>query len=182
MPKKKRTKGLSEKRTNPAPVFSDGELWIVKHGRLVPAPGRPENEKHLFRVVGEKLPYDCLAAVRTDMEERGLSTEGVYVAHDSMGFARYIGRGQIFVRLAACFAKKPLELAYFSFYVVLAKKHEREIETALIRCAGPLLYFNTRKKNITIQPGNIRDYEPGTQYYERQWKKGPARQYDDGDE
>ena len=65
-----------------------------------------------------------------------------------------------------------LELVYFSFYVVLHKKHEREIETLLIRAAGPLLQFNTRKKRVSIMPGNIKDYEAGTFFYERQYKKG----------
>jgi hypothetical protein len=97
---------------------------------------------------------------------------GVYVAHDSMGFPRYIGRGAIFTRLKARKDAQPLELTYFSFYVVSEKKHEREIETLLIRAAGPLLQFNTRKKRVNIIPGNIRDYEAGTFFYERQYKKG----------
>ena len=37
---------------------------------------------------------------------------------------------------------------------------------------GPLLEFNTRKKRVDIMPGNIRDYEAGTFFYERQYKKG----------
>jgi len=54
------------------------------------------------------------------------------------------------------------ELRYFSFYVVLEKSHEREIETLLIRSSGPQLHFNSRKKRVDIQPGDIRDYEAGT--------------------
>ncbi len=106
------------------------------------------------------------------MLQEGFSTDGIYVAHDSMGYARYVGRGNIFTRLKARQKAQVLELIYFSFYVVHDKKHEREIETLLIRAAGPLLAFNTRKKQVTILPGNIRDYEPGTHFYERQYKKG----------
>ncbi|MGC2745261.1 MAG: hypothetical protein WA672_18995, partial [Candidatus Angelobacter sp.] len=100
---------------------------------------------------------------------------GVYVAHDSMGYARYIGRGSIFQRLTARKATQMLELKYFSFYVVKEKKHEREIETLLIRAAGPLLQFNTKKKRLTISAGNIRDYEAGTLFFERHYKKGKKR-------
>lgn len=66
-----------------------------------------------------------------------------------MGYARYIGRGRIFPRLRARLKSQILELKYFSFYVVEEKKHEGEIETLLIRAAGPLLQFNTQKKEST---------------------------------
>jgi hypothetical protein len=35
-----------------------------------------------------------------------------------------------------------------------------------------MLTFNERKKPVTIETGNIRDYEGGTVFYERQRKKG----------
>lgn len=89
-----------------------------------------------------------------------------------MGCPRYIGRGDIFLRLEARHKAQPLELKYFSFYVVSEKKHEREIETLLIRAAGFLLEFNDRKKRGGIAHGNIRDFEAGTLFYERQQKKG----------
>lgn len=88
-----------------------------------------------------------------------------------MGYARYVGRGAIFTRLKAGARQSTLEIAYFSFYVVEEKNHEREIETLLIRAAGPLLYFNERMKRLSLSPGNIRDYEPGTEFYERQYKR-----------
>ncbi len=94
------------------------------------------------------------------------------MAHDSMGCPRYIGRGNIFQRLEARKMAHPLELEYFSFYVVSEKKHEREIETLLIRAAGFLLEFNDKKKRVGIAPGNVGDYEAGTIFYERQYKKG----------
>jgi hypothetical protein len=65
-----------------------------------------------------------------------------------------------------------LELKYFSFYVVEERKHEGEIETLLIRAAGPLLQFNTKKKRVTISTGRLLDYEAGTQFFERRYKKG----------
>ena len=165
-------KAASKKQVH-ACVYSDGELWNVQFGELKRKKGNPGKAEHLFRVVGEKLPFEALADVRNYVRERGFGTTGVYVAHDSMGFPRYIGRGAIFGRLKTRKDSQDLELVYFSFYVVSEKKHEREIETLLIRAAGPLLEFNTRKKRVGIKPGNIRDYEAGTYFFERQHKKGP---------
>jgi hypothetical protein len=145
-------------------------MWRV--GRLVPAPGRPGRQPRLFTVLAEKIPYEALDAVRKDMDAAKIRARGVYVAHDSMGYARYVGRGEIFQRLKARKSAQELELVYFSFYIVEKRNHEREIETLLIRAAGPLLAFNARKKNASIYPGNIKDYEPGTYFYERQYKKG----------
>lgn len=159
-------------KTVRACVYKDGELWTVQFGELKRHQGNPGKTEHLFRVIGEKLPYAALSTVRKHVQGQGFGTDGVYVAHDSMGFPRYIGRGAIFERLKARKKAQVLELMYFSFYVVSEKKHEREIETLLIRAAGPLLQFNTRKKRVSIMPGNLRDYEAGTFFYERQYKKG----------
>ncbi|HVK95007.1 MAG TPA: hypothetical protein VM571_09800 [Noviherbaspirillum sp.] len=153
-------------------VYKDDKLWNVQYGHLKRGKGNPGKTEHLFRVVGEKLPFDSLAAVKRHVTESGFGTNGVYVAHDSMGFPRYIGRGSVFGRLKTRKDAQELELIYFSFYIVSEKKHEREIETLLIRAAGPLLQFNTKKKRVGILPGNIRDYEAGTYFYERQYKKG----------
>jgi hypothetical protein len=125
--------------------------------------------------VGEKIPYDALPFVKKLVEDRGKEVEGVYVAHDSMGFARYVGRGNVFGRLAARKKTQPRELAYFSFYIVAQKKHEREIETLLIRVGGAHLHFNERKKRVDIEAGNVNDYEAGTCYVERQRKRGRTK-------
>lgn len=151
-PKASATKTIEAKR-----VYRN-EQWTVHYGTLKPGRGRPELTARLFSVLGEKLPYECLNAVRNYLRKSGLTRQGVYVAHDSMGCARYIGRGNIFSRLETRRKAQVLELKYFSFYVVKDKKHEREIETLLIRAAGPLLEFNTKKKTVTISTGNIRDY------------------------
>jgi hypothetical protein len=50
-----------------------------------------------------------------------------------------------------------------------------KIETLLIRAAGFLIEFNTRKKRVGIEHGNVRDFEAGTEFYERQTRKGRAR-------
>lgn len=152
-------------------VWNDSQ-WTVGHGRLIPGPGRPGKQSHLFKVIGEKLPIESLEDVNKQMKSAGFGREGVYVAHDSMGYARYVGRGRIFSRLKSRAKKSKLEIRYFSFYVVQAKLHEREIETLLIRVGSPMLYFNERKKRLDLSPGNIRDYEPGTDFYERHYKKG----------
>lgn len=159
------------KKTIIACVYKDDELWNVQFGELKRGKGHPGID-HLFKVVGEKLPYDALSIVKKHVIDREFETNGIYIAHDSMGVPRYIGRGRIFDRLKKRQDAQFLELKYFSFYIVSDKKHEREIETLLIRAAGPLLEFNTRKKRVDITPGNINDYEAGTYFYERQYKKG----------
>jgi hypothetical protein len=128
-------------------VFQD-DLWVVRFGSLRST--HRESVQSLFEVVGEKLPFEALANVNGYLGKKGIRRQGVYVAHDSMGCARYIGRGRIFPRLRACKRRHRLELKYFSFYVVTEKKHEREIETLLIHSAGPLLQFNTQKKRVTL--------------------------------
>lgn len=120
----------------------------------------------------KKLPFDALEKCKKDMESYGYSTDGVYLAHDSFGVARYGGRGQIFDRLAAHKRKYPRELQYFSFYTIADKKHQREIETALIRAAGPTLSLNIKKVRSGINPGDVQDYEPGTEFYQRQFRRG----------
>lgn len=150
------------------------EHWHVVHGKLVASPGRPP-QSSLFTVVAEKIPYFYLNAVKNDMKASNLPMNGVYIAHDSMGAARYAGRGNIFSRLSGRHKAQPLELHYFSFYIIANKQYEREIETLLIRAAGHLLDFNIRKKRPTIDAGSIWDYEAGTHFYERQWKKGKTK-------
>jgi hypothetical protein len=65
-----------------------------------------------------------------------------------------------------------MELCYFSFYTIASKKHEREIETAILRAAGPQLILNTRKVQSDVAKGDVRDYEPGTRFFERQRVRG----------
>jgi hypothetical protein len=158
-------------------VWKDSE-WSVQSGYLQPGRGRPRNLKPLFSVLAEKLPFPALSKVRKEFAKtinfNGLHIKplGVYLAHDSMGVTRYIGRGAIFSRLRARQRQNPLELRYFSFYVVAEKSHERQIETLLIRAGGPQLLFNSRKKRVDAKPGNVRDYEAGTWFFERQRKRG----------
>ena len=163
-------KSKSTKKTTKK-VWSDSS-WTVLLGELKRGRGRPRKAKALFRAVAEKIPFEALEDVRKHLSASQITANGLYVAHDSMGVARYIGRGAIFNRLKSRHRASAQELKYFSFYVVLEKTHEREIETLLIRAAGPQLHFNSRKKRVDIQPGNIRDYEAGTIFYERQYKRG----------
>jgi hypothetical protein len=109
-------------------LWSDRQ-WIVRYGRLNAGRGRPEGAPRLFKVLGEKLLYEALNDVNRHLRSLGIQRNGVYVAHDSMGYARYIGRGRIFPRLRTRKKAQTLELKYFSFYIVEDKKHEREIET-----------------------------------------------------
>lgn len=172
--KKKARPKKPSKKSKPHKIGGD-TAWTIVSGKLARPKGRPANAQPLFKAVGEKIPYVFLADVKLQLEEEGISKEGVYIAHDSMGYPRYIGRGDIFSRLTARQKAQKLELAYFSFFVVEEKVHEREIETIMIRAAGPLLDFNNRKVRIDIQPGDVRDFEPGTRYVERQYKKGRKR-------
>jgi hypothetical protein len=159
-------------KTTSATIYSDSAQWNVLFGELKRGQGRPEAAEHLFRVVGEKLPFTSLPKVRSHLKKEKILAKGIYIAHDSMGCPRYIGRGDIFQRLEARWKSQPLELLYFSFYVVSEKKHEREIETLLIRAASFLLEFNDRKKRVGISHGNVCDFEAGTLFYERQRKRG----------
>jgi len=170
----KADKKLSSKRVIVETSIFEDTQWRVSFGNLQRpkrSAGRPAKEvDHLFRVVGEKLPFSSLDDVKRHMVANKERMAGVYVAHDSMGCPRYIGRGAIFSRLAARKKAQSLELEYFSFYVVNEKKHEREIETLLIRAAAFLLEFNTRKKRVGIAAGSIHDFEVGTVFYQRQHK------------
>lgn len=145
--------------------------WTVRYGRVNAGRGSTGGRR-LFRVIGEKLPFESIHSVEKYMKRKGMTRAGVYLAHDSMGCTRYIGRGNIFSRLIERQKAQVLELKYFSFYVVNEKKHEREIETLLIRAAGPLLEFNTKKKRVTIRAGNLLDYEAGTKFFERRYERG----------
>jgi hypothetical protein len=117
-----------------AKVWSDNQ-WTVRFGWLNAGRGGARWGKRLFRIVGEKLPFEALNEMNRRLRSQAVRREGVYVAHDSMGYARYIGRGRIFARLRSCRDRHKLEIKYFSFYVVEEKKHEREIETLLIHAA-----------------------------------------------
>jgi hypothetical protein len=154
------------------PEVGRNALWIVVRGELKRSRGRPGKVSQLFKTVAEKIPYEFLDRVKNHLGN-GNDKKGVYIAHDSMGYPRYVGRGDIFTRLAARKNANITELSYFSFYIVEDKIHEREIETIMIRAAGPLLDFNTKKVRIDISPGDIKDFEAGTTFYERQRIKGP---------
>ena len=90
MAKKSAVKTITDPR-----IWSDGQ-WTVRFGKLNPGPGRPEAVQSLFRVVGEKLPFEAIHKVSKRLKAEGITRNGVYVAHDSMGYARYIGRGEFF--------------------------------------------------------------------------------------
>ena len=84
-------------------VYKDGTTWNVQFGELKRHQANPGKAAHLFRVVGEKLPFAALKKVKNHLVACGLSTNGIYIAHDLMGVPRYIGRGNIFARLQARF-------------------------------------------------------------------------------
>ena len=171
MAKKRKRKGRSTKKTIGRAIWSKGR-WRVYHGELKRGRGRPLAAHQLFSAVAEKIPFEAIDTVKEKFISLGIDEHGVYVAHDSMGYARYVGRGDVFSRLKARKKAQVLELMYFSFYIVANNQHEREIETLLIRAGGPQLHFNERKRRIDIMPGNVRDFEPGTLFFERQYKRG----------
>jgi len=167
-------RALRTKKVAKPAVFNGGTRWTVVAGELRRGKGNP-GTRHLFRVVAEKLPFDAFSGVKKHFMQNNDRHNGVYIAHDSMGTPRYIGRGNVFNRLAQRQKAQPLELAYFSFYIVEDRKHEREIESLLIRAAGPLLDFNTQKKRVGIGPASLMDFEAGTKFYERQRRRGRAK-------
>ena len=153
-------------------VWQGKKHWTVRFGELARGRGRPSKIRPLFLAVGEKLPFEAIDKVRKHLISNKIPQRGVYIAHDSMGTPRYIGRGDIFGRLKTHHKTHIHELLYFSFFVVQDRMHEREVETLLIRAAGASLFFNDRKKRVDIAPGNVADYEAGTLFYERQHRKG----------
>src|ERR1035437_3738029 len=94
-----------------AKIWGDKQ-WSVRFGRLNPGPGRPEAVQSLFKVVGEKLPVDALNAINKYLRDNNIRRNGVYLAHDSMGCARYIGRGRVFQRLGGRLRSRILGLKY----------------------------------------------------------------------
>jgi hypothetical protein len=167
----KEQKRPSQKRVEDYKVWVNTD-WKVVQGELVARPGRPAIKTHLFKVVAEKLPFGSLRNVKKILVDADIRLSGVYLAHDSMGVARYGGRGQIFDRLASHRRAYPKELVYFSFYIIQQRNHEREIENVILRAAGPQLLLNTKKIRHGIDPGAINDYEPRTYFFERQRLKG----------
>ena len=160
------TKKKPARKERQSQVWANAD-WVVEFGELKRGAGRPPATERLFKAVGEKVPFDALGKVRDKLKTEGIGIVGVYMAHDSMGAVRYVGRGNIFQRLRSHRRSHPHELVYFSFFIVEDKQHEREIETLLIRGAGPMLEFNQRKKRVGIDPGSVKDYEPGTYFVER---------------
>lgn len=145
---------------------SKGKDCKVVFGKLKPTDTRQKLD-NLFLFVGEKLPFECLPAVKKKHFGKSDHRNGVYMAHDSFGVPRYGGRGRVFQRLATHKKNYPKELAYFSFYIVNNKSHERELENAILRAAGPQMIINKRKVRDDAKPGSVRDYEPGTQFFQR---------------
>ncbi len=168
-------RALATKRMDRS-VHSKGP-WRVKHGQLQRQRGRPGRLEPLFKVIGEKLPFEALSDVLKDLRKNhaDIRLNGIYMAHDSMGQVRYVGRGQVFDRLRARKRAQQLELSFFSFYIGMNKKHEGEIETLLIRAVGAMAYFNSRMKREDIGTGRVEVYEPGTIVYERTYTRRGRR-------
>jgi hypothetical protein len=157
-------------------VAVDDRDWVVKFGVVSSTLRNQRFRAPFFDVVGEKIPFTALNAVARHLKARlKRRPNGIYVAHDSMGWPRYVGRGSIFGRLKSRHKKGRRELYYFSFYVLKDKEREKEIETMLIRAAGPLLHYNVQKKRIDTRAGSLRDYGVGTRFYERRPKRGRSK-------
>jgi hypothetical protein len=154
------------------PVNKD---WIIQFGEMRPSPGQKAKRDHLFKYVAEKLPWDALPLISRYLKSRNVKRVGVYMAHDSFGVARYGGRGNIFSRLRSHKRKYHKELVYFSFFIIENKTHEREIENAILRAAGPQMILNQRKVRDGIDPGSVNDYEPGTKFFRRKYARGAKR-------
>jgi len=144
-------------------------IWQINYGSVKSF--KKEKSNHLFRIVAEKLPIESLSKVKEYLISKDIPRQGIYIAHDSMGYSRYVGLGGIFYRLKTRYQAHPLEIQYYSFYTIPDKVHQRELETLLIRIASPLLEFNSQKKRTTIEVGSVRDYSVGTLFLERKMKK-----------
>jgi hypothetical protein len=162
------------KREYGAKIWKNEE-WIVQVGELLPVRQNPQKTRHLFKYIGEKLPWDALSDVNKYLKRRKVKRVGVYMAHDSFGVARYGGRGNIFSRLRSHKRKYHKELVYFSFYIIKSKTHEHEIENVILRAAGPQMILNQRKVRDGIDPGGVGDYEAGTKFFRRKYARGAKR-------
>lgn len=142
------------------------DWWRVVRGRIVRGPGAPGKEQ-LFRVVAEKIPFGALNEIGRDLIKERLPRGGVYMLHDSMGSPRYAGLSRnVITRLAAHHRQFPHELPYFSFYTGLSPKHQKEIETVLVRAVGSA-GINQYKTANGSEPGSLRGFAPGTIFYQR---------------
>ena len=56
-------------------VWADKQ-WTVRFGRLNAGPGRPEGAPRLFKVLGEKLPFEALNKVNGVYGPKGLEEAG----------------------------------------------------------------------------------------------------------
>jgi hypothetical protein len=144
-------------------------------GELKPTAGSAAKSDHLFKYVAEKLPWDSLRKVSSYLKRLKAKRQGVYMAHDSFGVARYGGRGNIFSRLRSHKRKYRKELVYYSFFIIENKTYEREIENVILRAAGPQMILNQRKVRDGIDPGRVGDYEPGTKFFRRKYARGTKR-------
>ncbi|HUI91496.1 MAG TPA: hypothetical protein VLX68_04525 [Chitinivibrionales bacterium] len=100
---KKRT---SRKKSRDHKTFGS---WTISCGELIAKQGRPgKKDQTIFKAFGEKIPWNTVNWIKHILQENKLGTEGIYIAHDSMGIPRYIGRGAIFSRLAARFKAHPI--------------------------------------------------------------------------
>jgi hypothetical protein len=164
-----------KKRVDGETVFSS-DNWEVVVGELKStAKTSTRSNHHLFKYVAEKLPWDSLNKVLGHLRQNNTKREGVYMAHDSFGVARYGGRGNIFARLRRHKRKYNKELVYYSFYIIESKIHEREIENVILRAAGPQMVLNQLKVRVGIDPGRVGDYEPGTKFFRRKYARGAKR-------
>ncbi len=150
-----------------------GTHWSVFGGEMKRGQGRPpsKGKKPAISAIGEKLPFWSLDAVKKslDKSETKLHRDhlGVYIAHDSFGSARYIGRGRVFPRLQSRKKAHQAELHYFSFYLIPVAAHRREIETLLIRAASDTVFLNDRKRRVGLEAGSVTDFEAGTIFFVR---------------
>ena len=94
MPKKSAVKIIVVKR-----LWSNS-LWTVRYGRVNAGRGST-GAKRLFRVIGKKIPFEAIHAVEKYVKIKGMSRNGVYLAHASIDCPRSIGRGWIFSRLVS---------------------------------------------------------------------------------
>ena len=163
--------GPRKRRVDMHVVFQDNnwDVWVGELRRGAKSRAQPD---HLFKYVAEKLPWASLDKVLGFLRKLGVDRQGVYMAHDSFGVARYGGRGRIFARLRSHKRKYPKELVYYSFYIIASKTHEREIENVILRAAGPQMVLNQRKVRVGIDPGGVIDYEPGTKFFRRKYSRG----------
>ena len=85
MARRSRRKKAAEKKIKVAKLWGNSQ-WTVRYGKLNPGRGRPEAVERMFLFLAEKIPFEAFESVKRHFKKVSSRKNGVYIAHDSMGY------------------------------------------------------------------------------------------------